>query len=138
MLSVLFPITKRYVHYSSSPYFLFIFDPNCIIKIYSFMCLLQNIIINIITRNSQATKSHLLRCINIFYWNFCHFCLHRFSISQFSVFSRTNSRIIKNFIIFLSFFNLSGNIFYGFLFTSSVSIKISHSSYVFESSTASE
>ena len=137
MFTALFSIIERCVHYSSSPYFSFSFDPKCIIQIYSFLLFLQNIIINVITRNDQVTKIHFFLCIHILYCKLCHFYLHRFRSSQFSVFSKINSHIIKNSIIFLAFCNLNGTFISNLLFPSSVSITLLYSSYVSASSAAS-
>ena len=136
MSAVLFSITENYFHYSLLPYLPLSFEPNYIIKIYSYIFFLQNIIITVITRNSQVIKSQWFCCISIFYWNLRHFSLHRIISSQFIIFSIINTQINKNLIIFLAFWNLSSNILSYLSLSSFVSITVLSYSYVSASSEA--
>ena len=110
MFTVLFFIMVRYLHYYYSPYLLFSFDPNCIIQQYIVLFFLQNSIITLITSYGKVIKIYFFFCIKTFYWKFCNFSRHGFSISQFSFVSRMNSHIIKYFIILLEFCNICSNL----------------------------
>ena len=105
MFIVLYFITVRYLHYSSSTCLIF-FDPKCITQQYSFLLFLPNIIITVITRNCQFIKSHIWFCVDILHCKFCHLSSTVLSNSQFSFSSIINIHITKYFIIPMEFCNI--------------------------------
>ena len=81
MFIILLFHTVRDLNYSSFPYLILNLDPNYIIQRYSFLLVLQNIIITIITSYGQVVKTCVFFCINSFYLRLSHLSIHRFIIT---------------------------------------------------------